>query len=307
MHIPKLTLGTAQLRLDYGIANINGKPGHQKSSEILKVAANYGVNCFDTAPSYGDSEKVVGLFLSSYHHFSEPPIIVTKLPPITLNSDATTNEVYNLVRGHVIESIKRLRLKMIPIYLLHRASDIDACNGLIIESLRRLKDEGLIGVVGVSVYTPEEVKHALELEAITAIQAPINIFDQRLIKTGLLDQLRGKNFIVFARSVFLQGLFFLDVDNLPPGLALAESPLRQLQRLSRDQQISIAELALSFVRDLPGIASLVIGAESPNQVLEDIGLMKLPLLPSELRAEIMSTFSNLPLELINPTLWGSNK
>lgn len=303
MHISKLTLGTAQLGLNYGVANIYGKPDHQKSKEILKAAADHGVNSFDTAPLYGDSEKIIGSFLSSYPHLSKPPIVITKLPPITLNGEANSNKTYNVVREAVIKSIERLRTSRIPIYLLHRASDIDAYGGLIVESLLKLKDEGLIGVFGVSVYTPEEVQHALEVEAIQAIQIPINIFDHRLIKAGLLDQLKNKSFIVFARSIFLQGLFFLNIDNLPAGLGLAEKPLRQLRELSFQQEINIAEIALTFVRDLPGITSVVIGAETPNQVLEDIGLLQSLPLSSELREEITDLFSNLPAELINPSLW----
>lgn len=307
MDISKLTLGTAQLGLNYGIANTNGKPGYQKSKEILKAAADYDVNCFDTAPSYGDSELIIGSFLSYYSGFSKLPIIVTKLPPMTLDRETTYNNIYGLAREHVIESVKRLQIKTIPLYLLHRASDCDAYGGLIIESLLRLKDEGLIGVLGVSVYTPEEVEQALELEVIKAIQLPINIFDQRLIKTGLLEQLKDKNFIVFARSIFLQGLFFLNAENLPPSLKLADNPLRRLQELSHDHEISIAQIALTFVRDLPGITSLVIGAEALNQVLEDIDLMKSSPLSSKLREEIMSLFSNVPLEIINPSLWSLNR
>jgi len=307
MVISKLTLGTAQLGLNYGIANTNGKPDHRKSNEILKVAADNGVNCFDTAPSYGDSERIIGSFLSSCHHFSEPPIIVTKLPPISLNDKVTSSDVYHLVRECVTKSAEQLQIKRIPIYLLHRASDVNAYGGLAIESLLKLKAEGLIEILGVSVYAPEEVECALKIGVIEAIQIPINIFDHRLIRTGLLSQLKDRNFIVFARSIFLQGLFFLDARNLPSGFALAENPLRRLQKLSHDREIGIAELALAFVRDLSGITSVVIGAETPKQVLEDIGLMKSPPLSSELTEEIMSLFSNLPLELINPSLWNPNR
>jgi aryl-alcohol dehydrogenase-like predicted oxidoreductase len=307
MHISQLTLGTAQLGLNYGVANKNGKPDRKRSLEILNIASSHGVNCFDTAPSYGDSEKIIGSFISSYTHFSEPPIIVTKLGPINLTGKGTFDSVYHLVREHITKSVAQLQLEKIPIYLLHRASDIDIYDGLIIRSLLRLKDEGLIEILGVSVYSPEEIEHALEISAIKAIQVPINIFDHRLLRRGLLDQLNHKNFIVFARSIFLQGLFFLDPDNLPPRLELAKRPLRQLHQLSHSQGISIAEIALTFVRDLSGITSLVIGAETPNQVLEDIDLMESPPLSSKLRERIMSTFSDLSLELINPSLWNPNR
>jgi aryl-alcohol dehydrogenase-like predicted oxidoreductase len=303
MDISKLTLGTAQLGLNYGIANTSGKPDHQQSYEILKAASDNGVNSFDTAPGYGDSELIVGSFISSYTSFSKPPIIITKLPPIDLNSQCMANNIHEAVRGHVVKSIRRMQIEKIPIYLFHQASDINACGGLVIKSLLKLKREGLIDALGASVYTPEEVERTLEVEAMEAIQVPINIFDHRLIKTGLLNQLRDRNFIVFARSIFLQGLFFIDRRNLPPGLALAEKPLRRLQELSHEHGIGIAQLAVSFVRDLSGITSLVIGAETPNQVLENVKLMSSPPLSTGLRKEIMSTFSDMPLGLINPSLW----
>jgi len=306
MDISKLTLGTVQLGLNYGIANTSGKPDHQQSYEIFKAASDNGVNSFDTAPGYGDSELIIGSFISSHPAFSKPPIIITKLPPIDLDGRATFQKTYALVRQYVIGSIQRLQIERIPIYLLHRASDINACGGLVIESLLRLKSEGLIQVIGSSAYTPEEVEQVLKVKAMKAIQVPINIFDHRLINTGLLNQLRDKNFIVFARSIFLQGLFFLDRNDLPPPLALAEKPLRRLQELSHEHGIGIAQLALSFVRDLYGITSLVIGAETLNQVLENVKLMSSPPLSTGLRKEIMSTFSDMPLGLINPSLWNLN-
>jgi len=307
IRISKLALGTAQLGFDYGIANKTGKPSYQKSHEILKIAADNGVNCFDTAPSYGDSEKLIGSFLASYHHFSEPPLVVTKLSPINLDGQVTFKKVYSFVREQVTKSIEQTQVKRIPIYLLHRASDINAYDGLVTESLLRLRDEGRVGIFGVSVYSPEEVELALTIKAIGAIQVPVNIFDHRLIKTGLLNRLKDRSFIVFARSVFLQGLFFLDVKDLPPGLSLAREPLRQLQEFSHQQGMDIAELALRFVRDLPGITSIVIGAETRGQVLKNIDLMKSPPMTSGLREEIMSIFSNMPLELINPSLWNLSR
>jgi aryl-alcohol dehydrogenase-like predicted oxidoreductase len=58
--ISKMTLGTAQLGLNYGIANNEGKPGEEKALRILDSALASGVNCIDTAADYGDSEKIIG-------------------------------------------------------------------------------------------------------------------------------------------------------------------------------------------------------------------------------------------------------
>lgn len=58
----KLVLGTAQLGLDYGIANKIGKPEKNKAFEIMKYAVENGINYFDTAYNYGNSEIIIGKF-----------------------------------------------------------------------------------------------------------------------------------------------------------------------------------------------------------------------------------------------------
>ena len=57
-------MGTAQFGMDYGIANINGKPKKNEVFDILDLAWENGVRCFDTAPSYG-SEKLIGEFVEN--------------------------------------------------------------------------------------------------------------------------------------------------------------------------------------------------------------------------------------------------
>ncbi len=307
MKISRLTLGTAQLGYDYGIANTGGKPDPQKSHKILKLAADNGVNCFDTAPSYGDSEKIIGSFLSSYDNFPEPPVVVTKLTPIKPYGKITFENIYQLVKKQVTESLVRLKIKKIQIYLLHNAADVNAYKGLVTESLLKLKYEGLIGIPGVSIYDPEEVAMVLKSGTMQAIQVPINIFDHRFIKTGLLEQLKKKGFIIFARSIFLQGLFFLRAGKLPPHLAIAEPYLKKLQKLASNHGTGIAELALTFVRDLPAISSVVTGAETPEQVRQNIELMKSPPMPLKLREETMSIFSNVPREIVDPRTWSPGK
>lgn len=304
-HISRMTLGTAQLGFKYGIANVKGKPSPGSSFEIIEAAVRGGITCVDTAPGYGDSEEIIGSFLTSQ---SCPPDcnVVTKLPALDLMPGTTFADIHYAVRKHVINSLQRLRSKRLSIYLLHRASDLDSYGGMVIDSLLRLKKEGLIGILGVSVYTPEEVKRALEIDALEAIQIPINIFDQRLIRCGLLDKIEERKCIVFARSVFLQGLFFLPESHLPPGLKLAMKPLAQLKELCSEHNRNIAEVALAFVRDLPGVTSVIVGAETPGQVLENIELMSCPRLAPRLYNQIMTCFAELPVEIINPSLWNLN-
>ena len=301
LKISKLSLGTAQLGFDYGIANVSGKPNLDKSFEILETAINAGINCFDTALSYGDSEEIIGSFVGDISD-GDSPIICTKLK-IDFDDDTDSVEIYQQVKKNVEGSMRRLQINKIPILLLHSASNMTDNGGLILQSLTRLKDEGMVEKIGVSVYSPKEVTKAIDLGVFDAIQIPINIFDHRLIKSGLLADLRQHGFIVFARSIFLQGLFFLDPETLPENLKLAREPITTLRKIAQKHKIDIAEMAVAFVRDLAEISSLVIGAETSAQVLSNCDLIECPKLSDELKDEILDVFSNLPEKIINPSLW----
>ena len=273
------------------------------ANTILKTASSNGINSFDTAPTYGDSEKIIGDFLATCSDMAEPPVVTTKLSPISVGKKAGFDSIYSGVKRRVTRSMTNLGISKIPLYLLHRASIMHHYDGLVLESCLKLKQQGLIGLLGVSVYSPQEVESALDTGIIEAIEVPLNIFDHRLIHSGLLKELKKKGLVIFARSVYLQGLFFLDEGKLPASLSVACKPLKQLHQLASECKINTAEMALKFVRDLGGVTSLIIGAETSEQLINDIEIMDSPALSPDIRNEILSLFSDMPLDLINPSLW----
>lgn len=300
-----MTLGTAQLGLKYGIANKTGKPDLKSANQILESAIKNGVNSFDTAPGYGNSEEIIGSFVKKLS--INESFIATKIPKVQQSKDSTLQETYDNIKSVISSSQRRLNLEQIPICLLHEATDMTDYDGNVTKSLLKLRDEGIVDKIGVSVYHPDEVRQFLKIDAFDVIQIPINLFDLRLIKQGLLKDLIQRDTIVFARSIFLQGLFFLENNKIPPHLHLAKKPLADLNKLSQDIGKDISTIALTFVRDLAGITSLVIGTETENQLIEDIKLMDLPPLPSDVSDKILEIFCEMPEELINPSLWNKKE
>ncbi|MFX1282101.1 MAG: aldo/keto reductase [Promethearchaeota archaeon] len=301
--ISRLTLGTAQIGFKYGISNKEGKIPTNKAKEILRTAITNGITCFDTAPSYGESERILGEFFSSNDQF-QLPIIVTKLPQVIIQDKFKEKLVYNNVKKQLLSSTQKLRLNKIPVYLIHHPSNITDYKGQIIDALVRLREEQLVGRIGASIYTPDEAQSVLDNGKLTAIQLPFNIFDLRFITSGLLEELEKQRFVIFARSIFLQGLFFLNPEKLPKGLKTAQKPLNRLNEIALSENYSIAELALLFVKEQTEITSVVIGAETQDQILENIKIFTSPnSLSLNLKSEIMSTFVDLPENLIEPRLW----
>jgi len=81
----KMVLGTAQFGMDYGIANINGKPKKKEVFDILDLAWKKGIRRFDSAPGYG-SEALLGEFISA-NGLQDEAIVLTKIPSLDVVTD----------------------------------------------------------------------------------------------------------------------------------------------------------------------------------------------------------------------------
>ena len=91
MNISKITLCTVQIAMNYGIANEIGKPDFNSSINLLKYAWNNGINTFDTSPKYGNSEEIIGSFVSTQLDSDEYLSIVSKLPKINKIEEMSRN------------------------------------------------------------------------------------------------------------------------------------------------------------------------------------------------------------------------
>lgn len=300
--ISKFTLGTAQLGLDYGIANNSGKPDRQKSFEILNAAVEGGINTFDTAMQYGDSEEVLGSFFTSGTCSLNNPVLITKFK-ISAEEDRSSLEIEKQIYSYVEESLHKLKIKQLPIYMIHNARDIFLYGKVISNTFKKLIREGLIHIAAVSVYTSEEAEEMLKYDIYDAIQIPMNILDGRFITSGVLKKLHLRDKIIFVRSVFLQGLILLKPETLEGNLKDAEAPLKMLEVLSQVEGMSIAQLALSYIRDMEEVTSLVMGVDSKEQVVENIQMIEGRQISEKTRDKIKTIFRDIPLHILNPSLW----
>jgi aryl-alcohol dehydrogenase-like predicted oxidoreductase len=295
---PGLALGTVQLGKDYGVANRTGAPGPEQAREILEEAVRAGVECLDTAPNYGESQRIIGRFLR--RHRAREPWLITKVP----TGQVREGDPYPQAREILDQARAEADWRRPPGFILQYGPDARSRPGLL-PALVRLKEEGLAGEVGLSAYGPEDVETFLATPGLGLLQAPFNLMDQRL--APYLPELSHRGSVVMARSVYLQGLFFLDPDRLPPFLAQARGRLLALRELCAELGRGPAELALAAVRDTPGLTSLVVGVESREQLRRNLELMRAPPLPADQRERVLAAMAGAPAEVINPVLWGQWK
>ena len=293
MQISPMTLGTVQLGMNYGIANDAGKPDEEKSFSILRTALEGGVTALDTARAYGDSELVIGRFLKQWQ--GKMPAIVTKIPKLQGDSP---KELEKFATESVEQSLERLGVNKLDAVMLHGAKDPIIHGKACADVVKALLDHGYTDRVGVSIYTAEDIEGMLPYDIFSVTQVPMSIFDQQLIAGGFIDKLKQRDYTVFVRSVFLQGLFFLDPEKVTDPILVehAVPKIRLIQQIAADLGMSVAQLAIAFMRDCAGVTSLVLGADTPDQVKSNIAYFDAPALDEKVMALLRREFAfvNIP-------------
>lgn len=296
--ISPMTLGTVQLGINYGIANDMGMPDEEKSFSMLRTALENGVTALDTARNYGISEDVIGRFLKTWK--GEMPYIATKIR-VTPEEDV---DIEKHVFQSIEESLEKLGLPKVDCLMMHNVKDVYKYGDKTAKALDKVLKAGYTDKIGVSVYTKEDVDEILKYPEFSVTQVPISIFDQRIISSGRNQMLKDRGYTVFVRSVFLQGLFFLDPDKIDDPILVehAVPKIRLLREVAKSENMSIAELAIAFMRDTLGVTSLVLGADTPAQVLENLSYFNSPSLSPDVMKKLNDEFSDVNIPEIMKVL-----
>lgn len=304
--ISRLSLGTVALGLAYGVSNTRGKPGREEALSVLRTAVKAGINCLDTARSYGDAEQLIGDFLEENR--GGPVHIVTKFK-LQHHHLADARSAIGEAKRSLRESLDALRLKQVPVCLLHmdRGLPLARVVDLLPQIMESLKNDGLIDLGGISVDHPDEVGAVGLHPLVDVLQIPVSVMDQRLVRNGMMDRLAERAKIVFARSVFLQGLYFMDPRQLSGNLVEAMPYLVSLKAIAEREGLSVAETAFSYVYHMSGISGIVFGAERADQVTSTLALTDVPRLSDAARASIADEFNRVPEQLITPAYWKPQK
>lgn len=265
MTLSRLVLGTAQLGMDYGIANVAGKPSSKLAEKIVSAALDAGINCFDTAQDYGDSEAVLGSALKTLG-VSEAVLVVTKL--------ASEIEPGDDIRAAIGRSLAVLGVGRLFGLLLHRQETLDSWAGAWRPLLEPLSTQGLVDYLGVSVYDNDYMDRALFVEGVDLIQAPFNVFDRRAQRYHWFERAAAAGKVIFVRSVFLQGLLLREPDDLPAAIIFARKPLADFRARCGEAGLTPLEAGLGYVLATAKDAVVIFGAETPEQVTEIAALAR---------------------------------
>jgi aryl-alcohol dehydrogenase-like predicted oxidoreductase len=282
----RIVLGGAQLGLPYGILNGGETLSREAVARILDTAVSHGIDSIDTAIAYGQSETVIGE--TAQNRFK----IISKLPPIP--SDIAN--VSQWVRTQIDASLSRLKCSSLEALLLHRPQDLIGPHGSeLYAAINSLQSEKIIERFGISIYAPIELDGIIGKFNIDLVQAPLNVFDRRIL--GVTNQLAALNIEVHVRSVFLQGVLIANPKDRPQRFQPWSEHFARFDEWVDSTGASAMACCLGFALQQPGVTKLVIGTTSTEAL-------------AEIMASIPSTSFEVPIQLkssteqlIDPRYW----
>jgi aryl-alcohol dehydrogenase-like predicted oxidoreductase len=249
----RVVIGGVQIGIDYGVANNSGKMDSNSLDSLANYMSEFGICEFDTASSYGESEALIGKYFIQRANFLNTKV-VTKF---TLDKHYALGDIERLVKI----SLNNLQDKTLFGLLVHRFNDYKSYPELMNELLN-LRLQGLIENIGFSIYSTEELDIILENKLdINIIQIPFNIFDKRFER--YFDEVASRNIKIYARSIFMQGLVFLDLNQINQNLFVASKYLKFLKNISDNYGFSIPSICFNYVFLNSKIDKLIIGIDNP--------------------------------------------
>ena len=285
----------------------------EETRRVVSLAFDHGVNFIDTANRYhgamapvdlnhvGNAEKVLSDVLAGYHR--ESFVLATK---VGIQMAAWANG-QGLSRKHVFwqlnESLKRLQLQYVDIYLAH-CPDEDTPH---LETLRAFNDLitlGKVHYIGSSNFTPEEIVDFMELsemhklDGFVTLQEPYSLLDRR-IEFSKLSLASKYGFTIMAYSPLAEGLLSGKYAHaIPAGSRATYSQnlrrvlsernidgLKELSILASEKGISLSQLAIAWILHKQKALRVniipIIGVSSKEQLLENLHAFEIELTEDE--------------------------
>lgn len=313
-NISEISLGTWQVGGKWG-SGFDDKT----ADELLNTAIDNGVNFIDTADVYenGLSETAVGRVVRSR---SERIYVATKCGR-QINPHVNEGYTPKVLQKFVEDSLKRTGLETLDLIQLHCPPTEVYYRPEIFELFDRLKEQGKILNLGVSVEKVEEALKAIEYSNVTTVQIIFNLFRQRPSEL-FFSEARKKDIGIIARVPLASGLltgtfsektvfepqdhrnFNRNGEAFDKGETFSgidyELGLKAVEALKAlfPETPNLAPIALQWILSFKEISCIIPGASKVNHVLSNLSVYDTP----KLTAEQISEMNKIYDEFIKPSV-----
>jgi 1-deoxyxylulose-5-phosphate synthase len=260
INVSEIAFGGVEIGLPYGIG-VKSKADMLSESEaiyLLHSAIDSGINFFDTARMYGTSESILG---RAFQNKREKVVICSKCRHFRDDHGnlPDSNKIKNIIETSLQESLNSLQTDFLDVYMLHQADLEILGNDTIADLFLKKKKQGVIRATGVSTYTVEETKMAINSGVWDVVQLPFNLMDQ---SQEILFSMAARECVgIVVRSVLFKGLLSQRGRNLHPALKDVEEHINCYKDLLSESVPDLPALATKFALSFKQVSSVLVGID----------------------------------------------
>ena len=257
--------------------------------EAVSVSIEKGINLIDTAPIYGfgKSEELVGKAIRKFDR--EKIVIATKCG---LEWDENERIRRNTSKQRVIkefdDSLKRIGTDYIDIYQVHWP-DRNVPMKETMDVFMELLDSGKIRAIGVSNFTVQQMKEAMDAAPLHSLQPPFNLFEQEageeLLPFCKENNIAGLTYGGLCRglltgkfdksSVFQKGdLRKFDPKFKGKKFQIYLKAVDELRKFAESKNSTVGQLAVEWAINQPGVTCALVGARNRKQAEENLKVLQ---------------------------------
>lgn len=257
--VSEIAFGGVEIGMPYGIG-VNSKEdmlSKDKAVALLHEALDKGINFFDTARMYGESEAIMG---EAFYDRRDKIVLATKCRHFkdAAGNIPAPNVLKNTIEASLEESLGYLKTDYVDVFMLHQADVEILENDDIKEVFTKLKASGKVRAIGASTYSAEETRLAIE-KGWEVIQLPFNLMDQQQAANFNYAAEQGTAIVV--RSVLMKGLLSDKGRDLHPELKNVEGHIKKYHALLTNEIAEISTLATKFALSFDQVSSVLVGID----------------------------------------------
>lgn len=259
IQVSEVAFGGVEIGMPYGIG-VNSHADMLSTDQainLLHEAIDKGINFFDTARLYGESEAIMG---QAFRDRRDKIVLATKCKHFK-NADGTLPRYQTLkdtIESSLHESLGFLKTDYVDVFMMHQSDLPILDNDDVREVFAGLKRSGKIKATGASTYTAAETARAIN-KGWDVIQLAFNLMDQQQAANFKRAQQQGTGIVV--RSVLLKGLLSDKGRDLHPALSNVEQHINKYRELLNDDMAEISTLATKFALSFPEVSSVLVGID----------------------------------------------
>lgn len=254
------------------------------STKAIWRALDLGVNLFDTAPIYGSghAEEVLGRALESVR---KDVFIATKCGPIEIRPGLIRLDLSAKgIEEQCHASLRRLKTDYIDLLQVHWNDPAWPVEETM-RGLMRLVEAGKVRAVGVSNFALKDLQAAHASGNVVALQSRYNLL-QREVEKDVLPYCKEAGIAFLAYEPLARGILAgkidekrrfepndirsRDPDYRGEALRLRLEAVSNLKLVAKNEGITPAQAAIAWLLSRPGVTSVLVGAKSAAQVVENV-------------------------------------